>query len=76
MLPSNIGSSRRLDISSLTTSLPAPASVVVAIKAEQDVSKEPLAWALTHVARPGDCISLLVVFPDKSSGETLILLMK
>ncbi|KMT19319.1 hypothetical protein BVRB_1g013230 [Beta vulgaris subsp. vulgaris] len=71
MLPSNIGSSRRLDISSLTAPLPAPASVVVAIKAERDVSKEPLAWALTHVARPGDCISLLAVFPDKTSGRRL-----
>ncbi|XP_021722662.1 inactive protein kinase SELMODRAFT_444075-like [Chenopodium quinoa] len=72
MLPSNVGSSsRRLNIGNLSAPLPAPAAVVVAIKAEQDVSKDPLAWALTHVVRPGDCISLLAVFPDRTSGRRL-----
>lgn len=71
MLPSNVGSSRRLNIGNLTAPLPAPAAVVVAIKAERDVSKDPLAWALTHVVRPGDCISLLAVFPDRTSGRRL-----
>lgn len=69
MLPSKVGSSRRFNI---TAPLTEPASVVVAIKAERDVCKDPLAWALTHVVRPGDCISLLAVFPDKSSGNILL----
>ncbi|KNA04508.1 hypothetical protein SOVF_199030 isoform A, partial [Spinacia oleracea] len=72
MQPSNVGSSRRHNIGNLTAPLPAPAAVIVAIKAERDVSKEPLAWALTHVVRPGDCISLLAVFPDKTT-DTLVL---
>ncbi|GAB2267361.1 hypothetical protein Dimus_002346 [Dionaea muscipula] len=45
-----------------------PAKVVVAIKAEKAVSKSALAWALAHVVRPGDCITLLAVFPGKSTG--------
>ncbi|CAO2821766.1 unnamed protein product [Amaranthus hypochondriacus] len=68
MLPSKVGSSRRFNIA---PPLAAPASVVVAIKAERGVCKDPLAWALTHVVRPSDCISLLAVFPDRTSGRRL-----
>ncbi|KAL2894733.1 hypothetical protein RDABS01_010642 [Bienertia sinuspersici] len=69
MLPSKVPSSRALNVGNLTAA--PPASAVVAIQAERDVAKDPLAWALTHVVRPGDCISLLAVFPDKSSGRRL-----
>ncbi|KAF5942890.1 hypothetical protein HYC85_020532 [Camellia sinensis] len=40
--------------------------VIVAVKAEKVISKTALAWALTHVVRPGDCITLLAVL---SSGH-------
>ncbi|KAL9662709.1 hypothetical protein QQ045_027542 [Rhodiola kirilowii] len=45
--------------------------VVVAVKATKEISKEPLVWALTHVALPGDCIKLLVVIPAHASGRKL-----
>ncbi|KAL3640793.1 hypothetical protein CASFOL_015761 [Castilleja foliolosa] len=41
-------------------------SVIVAVKAEKVISKSGLAWALTHVARPGDCITLLAISSEKS----------
>ncbi|GAB2246790.1 hypothetical protein Droror1_Dr00006672 [Drosera rotundifolia] len=44
-----------------------PTKVVVAIKAEKSISKSTLAWALTHVVRPGDTVTLLAVFPAKST---------
>lgn len=31
------------------------------------ITKTSLAWALTHVVRPGDCITLLAVFSDEKS---------
>ncbi|KAL9231600.1 hypothetical protein vseg_006807 [Gypsophila vaccaria] len=65
MLPTKVGSSRRFN------SLAGPAAVIVAVKAERSVSKDGLAWALSHVVRPGDCISLLAVFPDRPSGRRL-----
>lgn len=68
MLPSRVGSSRRLNVGNLASAIENSA-VVVAIKAERSISKDPLSWALTHVARPGDCVSLLAVFPDKTSGR-------
>ncbi|GFQ02927.1 proline-rich receptor-like protein kinase perk9 [Phtheirospermum japonicum] len=39
--------------------------VIVAVKAEKVISKSGLAWALTHVARPGDCITLLAISSEK-----------
>ncbi|KAK6115428.1 hypothetical protein DH2020_007697 [Rehmannia glutinosa] len=39
--------------------------VIVAVKAEKVISKSALAWALTHVARPVDCITLLAIFSKK-----------
>lgn len=72
MLPSRVGSSRRLNVGNLVpppTMTSESSTVVVAIKAERSISKDPLSWALTHLARPGDCISLLAVFPDKASGR-------
>ncbi|KAH9614690.1 hypothetical protein KSS87_006527, partial [Heliosperma pusillum] len=71
MLGSKVGSSRRLNIGNLTTALPSSAAVIVAVKAEKMVSKEALAWALTHVVRPGDYICLLAVFPDRPTGRRL-----
>ncbi|XP_004238593.2 inactive protein kinase SELMODRAFT_444075-like isoform X1 [Solanum lycopersicum] len=41
--------------------------VIVAVKAEKVINKTALAWALTHVVRPGDCITLLAVFSDEKS---------
>ncbi|GAA0148981.1 hypothetical protein LIER_08273 [Lithospermum erythrorhizon] len=35
--------------------------VIVAVKAEKSISKNALAWALTHVARQGDSLMLLAV---------------
>jgi len=70
MLPSRVGSSRRLNVGNLAPAIE-NSSVVVAIKAERSISKDPLSWALTHVARPGDCVSLLAVFPDKTSGKDI-----
>lgn len=43
--------------------------VVVAVRAEKVISRAALAWALAHVVRPGDCISLLAVFPDEKKGK-------
>lgn len=47
--------------------------VVVAVRAEKVISKTALAWALTHVVRPGDGITLLAVFPPKKSGNSVVL---
>ncbi|GMH13861.1 hypothetical protein Nepgr_015702 [Nepenthes gracilis] len=66
MLPSRIHSSRTLNADDSM-----PAKVVVAIKAEKAISKAALTWALTHVVRPGDCITLLAVFPGRSTGRRL-----
>ena len=44
--------------------------VVVAVKAEKVISRTALAWALNHVAHPGDCITLLAVFSAEKSGNT------
>ncbi|CAN4092790.1 unnamed protein product [Withania somnifera] len=41
--------------------------VIVAVKAEKVITKTALAWALTHVVHPGDCITLLAVFSDEKS---------
>ncbi|KAK8347392.1 hypothetical protein V6Z12_A06G013700 [Gossypium hirsutum] len=43
--------------------------VVVAVKAERVISKTALAWALTHVVRPGDCVTLLAIFPGEKKGK-------
>ncbi|KAL8230879.1 hypothetical protein R6Q57_000657 [Mikania cordata] len=47
-----------------------PENVIVAVKAEEKVvSKEALAWALTHVVHPGDCVMLLAVFSTPKSNQ-------
>ncbi|KAM0949979.1 putative protein kinase RLK-Pelle-PERK-2 family [Dioscorea sansibarensis] len=38
--------------------------VLVAVRAEGELPKTALAWALTHVVRPGDLVTLLAVLPD------------
>ncbi|KAL3840352.1 hypothetical protein ACJIZ3_024943 [Penstemon smallii] len=42
--------------------------VIVAVKAEKVISKAALSWAITHAARPGDCITLLAIFTDNRTG--------
>ncbi|KAB1220509.1 hypothetical protein CJ030_MR3G015762 [Morella rubra] len=46
-----------------------PAKVLVAVKAERVISKAALAWALTHVVHPGDCITLLALFSAERTGR-------
>lgn len=46
--------------------------VVVAVKASKEVPKAALVWALTHVAQPGHCITLLVVGQSQSPGNMLL----
>ncbi|XP_074588815.1 inactive protein kinase SELMODRAFT_444075-like [Curcuma longa] len=41
--------------------------VVVAVRAEREISKTALAWALTHVVRPGDLVTLLAVLADREA---------
>ncbi|KAJ8467004.1 hypothetical protein OPV22_029556 [Ensete ventricosum] len=41
--------------------------VVVAVRAEREISKTALAWALTHVVRPGDVVTLLAVLADREA---------
>ncbi|OMO74968.1 hypothetical protein COLO4_26401 [Corchorus olitorius] len=43
--------------------------VIVAVRAERVISKTALAWALTHVVRPGDCVTLLAIYPDEKKGR-------
>jgi hypothetical protein len=43
--------------------------VLVAVNAEKAISKTALAWALTHVAHRGDCITLLAVFSTEKTGK-------
>ncbi|KAI3726714.1 hypothetical protein L1987_66515 [Smallanthus sonchifolius] len=50
-----------------------PENVIVAVKAEEKVvSKEALAWALTHVVHPGDCVMLLAVISSAKSSKTCL----
>lgn len=43
--------------------------VIVAVKADKVIPKTALAWALTHVVRPGDHITLLAVLPQRKNGR-------
>ncbi|KAI7731670.1 hypothetical protein M8C21_007197 [Ambrosia artemisiifolia] len=45
--------------------------VVVAVKGSKEIPKTALVWALTHVAQPGHCITLLVVCHSHSPGRKL-----
>ncbi|KAK9069720.1 hypothetical protein SSX86_010114 [Deinandra increscens subsp. villosa] len=45
--------------------------VVVAVKESKEIPKTALVWALTHVAQPGHCITLLVVCHAQSPGRKL-----
>lgn len=44
--------------------------VIVALKVEKVISKNTLAWALNHIVRPGDCITLLAVFSSEKTGDS------
>lgn len=48
--------------------------VIVAVKASKEIPKTALVWSLTHVVQPGDCITLLVVVPSQSSGDSFLIL--
>ncbi|KAL6995600.1 non-specific serine,threonine protein kinase [Sarracenia purpurea var. burkii] len=47
----------------------AAGNVIVAVKAEKVISKTALAWALSHVVHPGDCVMLLAVLPGHKTGR-------
>lgn len=50
--------------------------VIVAVKASsKEIPKTALVWSLTHVVQPGDCITLLVVVPSQSSGDSFFYLV-
>ncbi|KAK9270310.1 hypothetical protein L1049_025888 [Liquidambar formosana] len=66
MFPAEIGGSARHRAANVL-----PERVVVAVKAEKVISKTALAWALTHVVHPGDCITLLAIFSGKKAGLRL-----
>ncbi|KAH6781304.1 kinase with adenine nucleotide alpha hydrolases-like domain-containing protein [Perilla frutescens var. frutescens] len=42
------------------------AKVLVAVKAAKEIPRTALVWALTHVAQPGDCITLLVLVSSQA----------
>ncbi|MQM20478.1 hypothetical protein Taro_053498, partial [Colocasia esculenta] len=44
-------------------------AVVVAVRAEREISKTTLAWALTHVVRPGDFVTLLAVICNHDKDQ-------
>ncbi|XP_076931426.1 inactive protein kinase SELMODRAFT_444075-like [Bidens hawaiensis] len=47
-----------------------PENVIVAVKADEKiVSKQALAWALTHVVHPGDCVMLLAVYSSNKTSQ-------
>ncbi|KAK9947150.1 hypothetical protein M0R45_012584 [Rubus argutus] len=43
--------------------------VIVAVKPEKVISNTALAWALTHVVQPGDCVTLLAVISPIKNGN-------
>ncbi|XP_050366512.1 inactive protein kinase SELMODRAFT_444075-like [Argentina anserina] len=43
--------------------------VIVAVKAAKVISNAALAWALTHVVQPGDCVTLLAVISPVKAGN-------
>lgn len=45
--------------------------VIVAVKAEKAISNSGLAWALTHAARLGDCITLLAILSGNKIGNPI-----
>ncbi|XVE69971.1 hypothetical protein DITRI_Ditri10aG0033900 [Diplodiscus trichospermus] len=58
-----------LSLRQRSTSSLALGKVIVAVRAERVISKTALAWALTHVVRPGDCVTLLAIFPGEKRGR-------
>ncbi|KAI9103609.1 hypothetical protein K1719_023232 [Acacia pycnantha] len=43
--------------------------VLVAVKAERGICKTALTWALTHVIRSSDCITLLAVYSGEKTAK-------
>ncbi|KAL8250090.1 hypothetical protein R6Q59_033783 [Mikania micrantha] len=56
--------SREMSVLKLQKGSNAIETVIVAVKASREISKTALVWALTHVAQPGHCITLIVVIPS------------
>ncbi|KAK7815452.1 inactive protein kinase [Quercus suber] len=72
MLPEEMEGSERQSRSTTTTNNNnnrASHKVLVAVKAEKVISKAALAWALTHVVHPGDCITLLAIIPKEKTSR-------
>ena len=75
MLPEEMEGSERQSRSTTTTTTTnnrASHKVLVAVKAEKVISKAALAWALTHVVHPGDCITLLAIIPKEKTSNSLL----
>ncbi|RWR83181.1 inactive protein kinase-like protein isoform X2 [Cinnamomum micranthum f. kanehirae] len=49
-------------------------NVIVAVRADNEISRTALAWALAHVVRPGDSITILAVVPGQNRGKKLWIL--
>ncbi|CAK7347638.1 unnamed protein product [Dovyalis caffra] len=69
MFPAKIEQQQSVNHQQRTTIYTVAGKVVIAVRAEKVISKRALAWALTHVVHPGDCITLLAVFTNKNSGK-------
>uniref|UniRef100_A0A7N0TPA4 non-specific serine/threonine protein kinase n=1 Tax=Kalanchoe fedtschenkoi TaxID=63787 RepID=A0A7N0TPA4_KALFE len=68
MIPAKKKQQQQKPIAETTT---APEKIVVAVKAGKAISKAALKWALSHVVRPGDCVTFLAVISDERSGRRL-----
>ena len=74
MLPEEMEGGERQS-SSTNNNNRASHKVLVAVKAEKVISKAALAWALTHVVHPGDCITLLAIIPKEKTSKPLLSLI-
>lgn len=74
MLPEEMEGSERQSSTTTTANNNNRAShkVLVAVKAEKVIAKAALAWALTHVVHPGDCITLLAIIPKEKTSKSLL----
>ena len=72
MLPEEMVGSERQSRPTTNNNNRASHKVLVAVKAEKVISKAALAWALTHVVHPGDCITLLAIIPKEKTSKSLL----
>ena len=75
MLPEEMEGGERQSSSTNNNNNRASHKVLVAVKAEKVISKAALAWALTHVVHPGDCITLLAIIPKEKTSKPLLSLI-